>query len=370
MLSATTGRINALLHPVTFDIETRLTEVGAGTLDLRIQDVTAAQLRPWQNLVAFTRMCGCDEPETWVFVVDRATANAQQGVSLGLVTIEAWLYRQYLFSPDEESSTVGVVTGADGSRKLTYDGTSQTLVAKDLVDRALDTCSFPLAAIALPSGNVVGSGPNAFASNEWDHENIGELLDDLADLVNGIEWRVTSKREAGYVLSSITFADKLGSNLTTVLRGESVANWSVEMNGDNLANYATGIGAGMEADQKTVDRSVQSQTPNLPCLGAVPAWKNRTSLTSLRRLTEGYLEVNKTPQIRPSFEQIGFDPCPVALGDTIGVDACIGPFDFSGDTRIVSRAWSVDDANSQTLGLDPVPGSFTTGTRDCPCEDC
>lgn len=367
---------------------TGLNDFGRGTAVLPLAGIQPADIWPMTRGIAFARIAGLssrrsdgyaepDRPEVeWAGYVETFSLTWPT-VSLGLKSMEAFTQRRVL------------------RRTLSYNGTEQRTIARNLATQArvepngTSTQVYSLVPEAYDLSTSSITRDRTYPA--WERSNIGELLQNLANVENGVEWQVRYKSYLiDTVRSYMAFGDSVGVDLTpdngdreTVRIGgpkAAVNAWGLTVDGSEAANRVDAIGAG-EEDQRlisTYDGRLASVADAYPHMDSVISHPDVTRVGTLSSHAIGEGQRQRYPTPNPSFSLRGlhrFDPERYLDGNRIYLDMNLQLFQYTGSARIIARNWTVDQ-NGEELAVTLMPTSYNFDTfrsREATgdqCEDC
>lgn len=350
-----TGRVRAILDPLTISWETTLNRVGTGSMTLATRSVTMRDIWPHLTAIYIVRTGGGDAtPENpaveFAGLVESVQAEDSGATTVGMKSLEDyWNFRHLRLD-----------------NPLVFSQWPQTEIAKYLSDQCLPN------GIQLYSLADTSAVARDRAYSPWDFKNIGEALQQLSDVINGPDWELTHVRTSqGEWLTTVIFRDYVGADRGIVLRsGLEASGYRLAVDGAGHASRVIAIGSGEEEDMMSVEREDLSV---YPAFEATPAWKDVSLWPTLIQHSEGYLRDNRDPVALPTVTIAGFDPDPwlVRIGDTVQVDVSLGAVTFNGPARVTGIAWRVepDSAPIRTLTTVPIGRASDTVLNQTPRGD-
>jgi hypothetical protein len=352
------GRVRAILHPVAADWQTNLNRIGQGTITLATRDVVVRDIWPHLSSLYVTRTGG-------------------PGASPSAPVVEFAGMLESFTAMDDGTTVVGVIT-IDGYLRhrnirdtLEFDQVSQTQVGKALVDYAA-TDGIPLTAVAAPSVRLRDR-----TYHEWDRKQIAEALEQLSDVIDGVDWELSHAKTGGAWTTTMTFRDRVGAVRDLILQSDrEAAGYGLDVDARDHATHVDALGEGEEEDM--LIRSAVDPTGVYPRFDAAPAWKDVSQPPTLQSHADGYLADYRDPVAVPSVTLRGLavDSQETRLGDTVTVRVNYGAVTYKGPARIIGIAWALspDEPETRTLSMVPLTRSSESVLNQVPdgdsCEDC
>lgn len=354
-----TGTVRAILHPLAFDFQTNLNRVGQGTLTLATKALKVRDIWPHLTSIYITRISGGTATPLapvveFAGLVESFSASDGGTTSVGLQSIENYLHHRML-----------------RTRKR-FVNAPQTSIAKNLVDYA-GTNGIPLRAVADGS---------AFARDRtyesWDRKIIGEAIEELANVINGLDWELTHAKDSmGRWTTTMIFRDYVGEDRGIILQSDREAQgYGLDVDAAEHATLVDAIGQGEEEDQ-LITTSIDT-SGIYPQFDAAPAWQDVSEEATLQEYGDGYLEDYQEPVALPNVTVRGMSPDPrmVRLGDTVEVRTDFGAVTFRGKARITSLSWALglDEPETRTFDMLPITRASSSVLNQVPtdtnCEEC
>lgn len=363
-----TGRVKAVLHPISFDFQTELNRWGQGSMTLNARDVTLDDVFPRRTSIYIIRLTdpsSIDGHVAFAGYVEKLTASSTTEVTLGLQEITEYLDHRIIRDETE------------------YTGLPQTMIAADLVNQVV--------AGAIPLSGV-DEGSTVYRDRtyeEFDFEFLGKKLMELADsgdpedeeaYAPGPDWFLTHDRYGGQWSTQVHFTDRAGVDRDYTIQSDREAfEYALDIDAAAHATYVAGLGAGEEWDMLVSEVDDFANTI-YPRFDSTQSYKTTYDENELDQLTQGYLSQNREPVAVPSFNIVGDYPAPadLLLGDVFHVKLDWGLLAYSGDVRLVKLAWRVaaEVGDIRTVEVTPEGGRPSdlltalapTGAADC--EDC
>lgn len=342
-LDISTGGRKAILHPVSFDFEELLNEVGSGSVTLNVRDVNMSDIWPHATKIAFLRLAGPNaSPSTpvceWVGLVESVQADSGGTLKLGLKSVEEYLDHRLL--------------PLDLSQALI----DQCLLGALIVDQAATN------GIGLESEWVNSTQPNR--TRDWkasDYPTILSLVRGLTEIDDGPDY-VLSHGSTGHP-TTITFMDRAGG-ASSINAKRGLVSYSLDVDGSTHANRIVGTGAN-EGLLYIAD------------FGEPVRWERAESYgdaeqqATVQEQAVGAVYNDHHPRATPQVTIAGVDLiAPLSLGDDVELTMGHGALQYKGSARLVGIAWS-SSADSPTMAsLTFVPGtSGVSAVFDAPHTD-
>lgn len=352
-----TGTVRAILHPTSADWQTILNGVGTGTLNLPTESILIRDVWPHLTSVYISRIAGgTATPENPVVeyagLIEAVSASDSGGTQVGLQSLEEYLYHR------EIRETVTLL------------GTPQTEIAAALVRRARVN-GIPLEAVAATS-----QYPRDRTYHSWDRKIIGEALEDLSNVIGGLDWELSHEKSGGRWVTTLVFRDRVGEDRNQIIQSDrEAAGYDLVVDASEHATNVEALGSGEEEDQM-VARAVDA-SGIYPQFDASPSFQDVSIQSTLIGHAEGYLNSYREPVAVPSAVIYGLDPDPreLRLGDTVTSRINFGAVTFNGKARLTGISWSLtpDTPEARTLDLLPLGRASETVLSQAPtdeCEDC
>lgn len=358
-----TGRVRSILHPLSFDFQTILNRVGQGTLNLATRGIVVRDIWPHLTSVYITRLSGGDAtPEAprveFGGIIESFAAGDNGATSVGLKSIDQYLHHRQL--------------GMARTAGLSFYQTPQTEIGRALVQQSYPN-GIPLTAVAeLSSIRRDRNYPG------YERKNIGEAVEELTDVINGVDYEVTHERDGDSWRSVITFRDFVGGDRNVILKSDrEAAGYGLVVDAQNHATYVDAMGAGEEEAQLVAH--ARDNSGIYPRFDSSPAWMDVSIPSTLASHAQGFLNDNREPIATPSATVRGLDdpdPRSVRNGDTVRAEINYGAVTFNGRARVLSSSWSVgsDGPASRVYELVPIDRASESVLNQTPaddnCEDC
>lgn len=359
-----TGLVRGVLQPLSMRFDVGLDEFTDGAITLPTRGISMRDVWPGLTSIYISRVAG-----------PGASRETPVGEWAGIVTD---------FGMSESGTTeVGMksidwyTTRRTRRTSVTYTQRSQTEIAEAFLTYIQSrhdsgTGPIPLFGVAAPSTIYRDR-----TYEGWRRKNIGEALQELTQVIDGIDWELEHNRVNGAWSTDMIFRDQVGVDRGMVLRSDIEASaYSISANIQSLATLVDAYGAGTEEDQ--LIETALNRTSPYPSFDATPAWTDVTLRSTLADHAEGYLESNQEPAALPTVTLPGLDvdPTQLRIGDTVTVDISYGAIRFAGQARIITIAWEIAPGGPEyrTLELLPlIPPSqsmFPQLPSGLDCEEC
>lgn len=355
-----TGIVRAVLEPISMEWETRLNDVGQGTVLLATGDVNVRDIWPHLSAIYILRLEGSDaSPEMPVCefagLIETVIAEDTGVTTLGIRSMEQYLFHRTI------------------KRRIRVEEMPQTRLAKLLHDESIPN-GINLTALA-DSSTILRDR----TYQPWLRKNIGEAVTELTQVINGPDWETRHNYDptAGTWATEMIYRDFVGENRNVVLRSDVEAfSYSLEIASENHATHVDAIGNG--ENKSTLIESADDESGVYPQLDAAPAWKDVTRRKTLQSHAQGYIEDYREPFASPSVTLRGLDnpePSLIRLGDTVRIETNYGAVTYNGDARIIAISWAVGDGEpeARTLTTLPITRASQSVLNQEPtntCEDC
>lgn len=335
-----TGRVKAVLQPISATFEETLSKPSSGSLVFATGDLAISDVWPGLTGLYISRNVDGQRDCIWAgFVNQSAIPSSPQTISVGVVSMDTYLnYR--------------VLANADGGIAYNVDDRQQTLIAKDYVDFA-SWGGIPLTGIA-----DVSEFEQEASYKASDYKNLGQALADLCAVINGPEYSLEhTYNEPGYWASAIRFQDHVGEDRNIMLKSDvDGLDCGINSDAQHQATRTYAIGAGEETQQLV---SIAHDAASIyPEFHATPAWKDVSDAATLEAHAVGHVASFRDPVTTPSMSIAGMTPDPDVLrvGDTVTATIIAKSFRFDGKARLLSVAWqiAVGKPVMRVLTLQPV----------------
>lgn len=340
-----TGRVKKILHPMSVTWEDNYTSPGVGSMVIATKDYAANDVWPNTTGIYISRVQqdGTQKPHFGGYV-EKFSGSAGGATTLGLRSIDGYLFRRLLADDDE-----GITYTATGLR--------QTRIATDLVNYARPK--------GVPLIPVKGTGTRTRSRswNYWEFKNIGEAVTELVNAANdGLRYHLEHDFQDGGAFGQtwttrIIFTDAWGTDRPdVVLKSDREGfDYSLTVDGSKETSRAYGVGAG--DGQNQMYSIAYDKQALLPELMESPAWKDIKTPGALDDQTKGFIANNRDPIATPEMTIAGLDPDPALVmpGDTVTVQIYYGLITFDGTAQILSVVWelSTDGPVTRTFAFNP-----------------
>lgn len=361
-----TGEVQNVLSPLAFDFQTSLNAVGKGSMTFATRDVRVQDIWPDLTLIAISRDTGDpDNPEGMFlgFVESFDASSALEGgtTRIGLVEVTNYLWRR----------TIQEDYPPEGSPLETF----QTYIARDLV--GLTTGWIPLSAVAALSEFV-----RARTWFGYERPVIGEQIQALVDVEDGLDWETTYTRSGGAWSAQIRFADHVGEARGIVLASDREGvEYSLTVDASEHATRVDTIGQG-EADETLM--ATATDTSVYPLFDVTVSFPDQVPPEGteqqdvLQEYADGLLATFKEPAAVPGMTIAGPDPAPsvLKLGDEVTVQIDYGAVTFNGLARIIDITWNVsaDNPDLRQIAFTPITPASQSVLNQVPsdsnCQEC
>lgn len=351
------GRVRAVLNPISMDWQTDLNGWGQGTLTLATKDVKIRDIWPDLTSVYISRTAGGGgaSPSNPVAefggMITQVNATEAGTTQVGLESIESYLNRRTL------------------KRTLSYTERPQTRIAMRLVEEAQFN-GIPLFADAAES-----QFDRDRTYQPWNRKLIGEAVQELTQIINGPDWEIVHSRLDGHWSTTMFFRDFVGVDRSEEVQLQSdreLSAYALTIDAKDHATWVDAIGSGEEEDQLLV--TAVDPANIYPQFDAAPAWKDVNRLTTLQQHADGYLEEYREPRAAPTFSIAGLSPSPslLRLGDIVDVRQDFGAVTFHGHARIITISWAlgVDEPITRTFETVPMIRASESVLQQTPRDDC
>lgn len=354
-----TGRVRAIVHPLSFDFQSSLNTTAPGNMILPTRDVSVRDIWPHLTSIYISRIAGGsatpDNPYVeWGGMIEKFSADDNGATSVGMISIDGYLHKRNI--------------GMNGSTSLVFPQRFQTEIGAVLVQAAAAN-GIPLTALAAAS-----TRRRDRTYKGYERKNIGEAIEELTNVIEGVDYELTHTREDGAWSTQVVFRDYVGTNRDVILQSDrEAAGYGLDVDAQNHATYVDALGAGEEADQLTAH--AEDEENIYPRFDAVPSWQDVSLPPTLLSHARGYVEENREPVAVPSAVVRGMDPDPALIrnGDTIEARINYGAVTYNGPARVVSTSWAVgtDGPASRTYELIPLTrASQSVLNQPVPSDDC
>lgn len=343
-----TGRVLGVLNPTAIDAQTLLNDIGAGTLSLSARDVPARLV--WPRLVGIG-IIWQDTP-VWIGWVETVEMSSDSTLRVGVIPLDGYMFQRHI---DET---------------VEWPGVSQTAAPANLVNRFCD--GIALSAVSEPS-----QFNNRTRRFYWyDHHVVGELVQNLTEVINGPDWElVPSRSAAGVWHGTIIFRDSVGVERPfTLLSGRDSGNYGITVDAGDMGTHQHAVGDGQDEEQ------IEEYAEDLsvyPRFDTVTGFSSVTSRQTLREHATGRVNLFGEPAAIPSMVLDGANPPPdqLGVGDIANVDIDHALWAYRGAARVLGLTYkgSADAADQRSLMFSPLQRASQTILVQQPtgrCVDC
>lgn len=347
-----TGRVKAVLHPVSAEWTEALSQPSSGTLVFATGDLAIEDVWPHLTGIYISRVIETDDVLQRQclfagFIESDAIPQSPETISVGFVSMDTYLNHRVMANPD-------------GGIEYSVDDREQTQIAKDYVDMA-QWNGIPLTAIAEPS---IRERERNYKASEY--KNLGEALSQLCEVINGPEYLLEHNySEPGHWASVIRFQDLVGEDRNIVLKSDVEGlNCGIASDARNHVTRCYAIGSGEEEFQLV---SIAHDAASIyPEFHATPAWKDVSEPETLETHARGNVASFRDPITTPTMSLAGMYPDPDVLrvGDTVSALIIAKAFNFgdpedpagpAGKARLTAITWRIDvEGVRRKLTLQPV----------------
>jgi hypothetical protein len=262
-------------------------------------------------------------------------------------------------------------TGTLSSDVVWPAGTDRFLVVEDLFAHAAAIGGAADLNLEVVRRGPLGAGLSGslldgeLAITTTERRGIGELLEELADADDGIDFGFAYRWEGNNLLkpSLELYYPARGRRTGIVFEaGKNITILDWQLDAGPMANLIEGFGAGEGETMvraTSQDASLLAPTGAYPLLEGAVSIKNATAAAELRAATDGELARRRLPRQTLSVELIDTDDVPLGsfiAGDFIEVAATEGIYELDGTWRVVSLAPSFDDTGAVTVKVDLAQG--------------
>lgn len=344
-----TGVIRGVLMPTGMDFQPVLNAQGTGTLTLPIRTVRALDVWPDFTSVYITRegMDPANDDCLFAGIVRKATGS-NGTVSIGLDSIESYLWRRRL------------------KRDLSFTNIGQNQIMAALVAETV-TDGIPLTGVAETPGTLRNRDYLAA-----DRAYIGPLLEQFTNSENGPSWRLEHAKTAGSWSTRIVFADTVGDDRDTVLRGDYDGNdYGLDLDSQDHASWVDGFNQAQPPLTSTA-----SDLSIYPIFDADPTFDTPLQ-ESLDQQTQGALTIRGDIAAVPSFTLLGetIKASQMRVGDSAIFHLNQGFIAFHGRARVYGITYRIGEGQPLTRELALVPtdsaiASVMNATDTSQCDDC
>jgi len=332
----TTGRVKKVMHPVGCSFETPLSKVGPAQMVLASGDLTPFDIWPDATAIYISLLDG--DPAVsdgkrcmYAGIVKKFDGLGSPTLNIGMDSIESYLWERNLVD-------------TRGGVAYTATGRPQTEIAFDLVNFTV-----PLGIKLAPSYEPSSVLRDINYLNR-DQKNIGDIIRELSEAIDGLQYRLSHYFEDGRWFSTITFSDAMDVESTRTLKGgRDGSDYSLGVDAKDHATwvYATGADVTGALSQVTTVRSIAYDASNFyPKFDASVAWRDVNQKQTLDSYARGYLVDHRDPIATPAMTIPGLtiDPDELQPGNIHPIDIESGNFIFKAKSKILSINWTLDDS--------------------------
>lgn len=348
-----TGRVKAVLHPISADWEDPYSRVGTGSLLIATRDPAAMDIWPHETGVYISRVNPDGTREAhFGGLIEKFSGSQGGATTLGLQSIEEYLFHRLIADDDEglEYETPGYV-----SPTTPGPGLQQTKIATDLVNLIhLTPKAIPLFPVAETSSQI-----RVRHWDYWEFKNIGEAIKELTEVINGVKYKLEHVFVDGYWSTNMRFSDTLGVTRDYTIKSDREGwQYSLEIDAKDQASRVYVIGEGEEAAQKLA--IAYDADTLLPEFHASPAFKDVSVQATLDEYARGHVANFRDPIATPTMTIAGLgwpEPDVLQTGDIVNVDIGFGVITFQGQCRVLSQSYRLQTEGqpvTRTLALLPI----------------
>lgn len=362
------GTVRAILHPTSASWQDELNSGGTADLSLATKDLLIRDAWPNLTSVYISRIRGDGASSSNPIAefggfIDKVSATESGATKVGVQSMNHYLNNRTI------------------KQTQRFSGVQQTQIGQQLVQLAQSN-GVPLFASADASDY-----PRDREYRGYTRKVIGEAIEDLTQVINGVEWEWEHTRANGKWSSTMVFRDRVGLNRgdSVILRSDlELSAYALEINATNQATWVDAIGSGEEEDQLVATAVDDSGV--YPQFDATPAWKDVNRLTTLQSHADGYLDTYQEPTAIPTITVSGIDelipgtggrvriPSPgmIRNGDTIKINQDFGALTYRGQARVISNSWQLSDGAppSRTYEVLPLTRASESVLNQVPTETC
>lgn len=242
----------------------------------------------------------------------------------------------------------------------TYTNTDQLLIVKDLIDYAQNTFGTPgnlgITTTALTAITTVNRTKNYYY---YEHKLIGELIEQLAEIQDGFDFRITPRWSDGPNSTlvydfGVTFP-KTGRQTGYVFDVNAVDFSTIDVDLSRLAFQAVATGNGTGENIPFYVRSNSSKIPVNALLEDVVSVGDEPSVATLGDYAYRRLSLGQVPLIYPN---VILDPSFIGSfipGDQVRCLGNTGVLDIGGTYRIVEQSFSLDAEGPESISIKLAP---------------
>lgn len=245
------------------------------------------------------------------------------------------------------------------AQTLTYTGIDQTLIAKDLIDKAQSTSGYGNVGV-LTSGVTASGKLRDRTYDYYDTKNYGDALEDLAAVNDGFIFRYEPQWNGNLIevrfLTTYPDEGRLTDHIFDV--ENNVASGRTRHDATTLATRVTTIGATLTGAAHPLQAALWNNTAldvdKVPLLDDVVTLSDVNIIETLvdhamRRLNAGNMammlpEVDIDPETSPPLGSY-------LIGDRVTVRGSIGFESYNSLLRVIERKVSVDESGQESVNL-------------------
>lgn len=362
--SLATGVVRGVLEPLAMRFDVGLNEFTDGTITLPTRGIAMRDIWPGLTSVYISRVAGPGASREnpvgeWAGIITDFAMSESGTTEVGMKSIDWYTTRR------TRRSTI------------TFEQRPQTEIAESFlhyieVRRDSGTGPIPLHGVADESTILRDR-----TYEGWRRKNIGEAVQELTQVIGGIDWELVHTRTNGAWSTDMIFRDFVGVDRGVVLRSDIEASaYSISANIQNMANLVDAFGSGTEEDQ-LIETAANPSSP-YPSFDATPAWTDVSIRSTLLDHAKGYLESNQEPAALPTVTLPGLDvdPTQLRIGDTVTANISYGGIRFNGPARVITIAWEIAPGGPEYRTLELLPllppsqSMFPELPGGLACEDC
>lgn len=331
-----TGRIKAVLHPISADWEEKHSAPGQGSLMVATREVTPESIWPHDTGLYISQIIDGERVGRWAGLIEAYDASSAGGATIGIQGIDEYLFHRNIAEDD----------ALYFSGSLTM---KQTELAAWIAEFGTKELSgIPLIPVAGDS-NITRTR----TFNSWEFENVGEAISNLTQVINGVQYYLAHIYNNGFWSTEIRFVDVVGADRGVSLRGDiEGATYGVSVDAKDQATWVYALGEGSEESRAV---AIAFDAGNIyPRFVAVPSFDSVSVYETLLDHAKGHIVDHRDPIATPTMTIPGLDPTPenLQIGDIVQVSFDYGLAKFDGLCKVLSIGWNLQDGS-------PVTRSFT-----------
>lgn len=341
-----TGRVLGVLPVQGLTAQIQLNKPSTGQLDLSPRDVPPRLV--WPRLVGAGIMWQ-GEP-VWVGWFEESGMSSNNTLRCGLKSLDQYPFHRHI------------------DQRVTWNQISQTNGLASLVNRFAD-------GIVLDATYEPSTRRRDRQWEEWDHNIVGDLMQDMTDIIDGPDWELRPYRVGGRWGGTIIFRDRVGEERPfQLVGGRDSGNFGITLNGQDLGTHQHAVGDGQEEEQ--LDASA-TDTSVYPRFDVTTGYSSVKRVSTLEEYARGRLGLYSEISAVPDMVIDGPDPKPSELrvGDIVHADLEYYEWAYRGAARIIGINYraTATSADLRTVQLDPLQPpseSVMVQTADNDCKDC